>query len=474
MLESLEYKNKVAAVFMTAVFMQLMDTTIINVALPTLADEFQVDATAMDWTVLAFTLALAVMTPAAGWFGDRFGLRETFLVCLAGFVTASVLCGAAQSLDQLIIARTIKGAFSGMILPVGAALLLGSFPLPERSDAARKVITVVVVAPALGPIVGGLILEVTSWRWIFLSNVPIGLVALVLAFRWLEPGVGDKTDAGPFDIIGFALSTAGLAMLVYSLARGGELGWGSSHILTTFGLSVVALAALIPFELRSTHPLLSLRLLSSRLFGMINLLAIPVYGAFMALVYLLPLFLQKEAGLTPLQVGVAIASQPIGVLAMTQVTGKYLYKQIGPRRLILVGSAVGLLTGLAAWRFDTSTTVWMVAMVMFVRGAGMGLIFVPVQTAVYAEIRPSELGRATALFTTIRQLAPAIGVAVAASVLSAGFARDPDDVATRVDSYQQAILLTSLLFVLGGLLALFIKDEDAASTMAETRGPLAD
>ncbi|MFT5269157.1 MAG: MFS family permease, partial [Acidimicrobiales bacterium] len=186
MLERFGYKNLVAAVYIAALFMQIMDGTIINVALPTLAEEFDVDATAMDWTVLSFTIALAVMTASAGWFGQRLGLRRAFMVALGGFIVTSLLCGVAQSLNQLVAARALQGAAAGLITPIGSALLFNAFPIEERSIASRKVITVAVIAPALGPIVGGAILEFVSWRWIFFVNLPIGAVALLLAWMWIQ------------------------------------------------------------------------------------------------------------------------------------------------------------------------------------------------------------------------------------------------------------------------------------------------
>ncbi len=458
------YKNAVALVYTAALFMQVMDSTIINVALPTLAEEFDVDATAMDWTVLSFTLALATMTAAAGWFGDRFGLRPMFLSCLVGFTVASALCGASQSLEQLIAARAVQGAFAGMMIPIGAALVFRAFPLSERAEASRKIITVVVIAPAVGPIIGGILLEFTSWRWIFFVNVPIGLVSLALANSWLRKD--DPVDAGPFDVRGFVLSTTGLGFLIYGLSSGGERGWGSTHIVLSLVISLLALIALVFVELGQDQPLLALRLTKDRLFSTINLLAIPIYGSFIALVYLLPLFLQDEAGFSPLRVGLVVAPQPIGVLLMTQFTGRIFYKRFGPRRLIIVGSLIALGSGIVASTFDTTTTLWTVGATMLVRGLAMGLVFIPIQSAVFARIEQRDLSRATAMFGTTRQLAPAIGVALGSSILASGFARDVEDSANRVDSYQRAILMTAALFAVAAVIALWIEDEDAAATMA--------
>ncbi len=466
MLERFGYKNIVAGVYIGALFMQIMDGTIINVALPTLATEFDVAPTAMDWTVLSFTLALAIMTASAGWIGDRIGLRPAFIWALAGFVVASIICGLAQSLDQLVAARALQGAFAGMITPVGSALLFNAFPIEERSVASRKVITVAVIAPALGPIVGGAILEFTSWRWIFFVNVPIGALALVLAIVGLrkEP----PKDAGKFDISGFILSACGLGLLIYGISRGGERGWDSSQIQVSLIAGVVLLVALVFVELRKERPLLALRLTKDRMFSACNLLAIPVYAGFIGLIYLLPLFLQNESGRSPLEVGLAVFPQPLGVLVMSQFTGRFFYKRFGPRRLIFVGCVAALVIGLIVARFDETTGLGVIRLLMFSRGLAMGLIFIPLQAAVYAKMSPVDMGRATAIYSTTRQLAPAIGVAVGTTVLATGLAGS-STLDGRVDGYQSAMFVSALFFAVAALISLWIRDEDAAATMAPTR-----
>lgn len=463
MLERFGYKNLVAAVYISALFMQIMDGTIINVALPTLAEEFEVDATAMDWTVLSFTIALAVMTASAGWFGERLGLRRAFLLALGGFVVTSLLCGLAQSLDQLVVGRALQGASAGLITPVGSALLFNAFPIEERSVASRKVITVAVIAPALGPIVGGGILEIASWRWIFFVNLPVGAVALALAWMWLRDEETAATTT--FDAAGFALLVGGLGLTLYGLSRGGERGWTSTRILLALVVGVVLLAGLVVVELRKRRPLLHLRLLTERNFRGYNVVSLPVYAGFISLIYLLPLFLQKEGSYSPLDVGLALFPQPLGVLVMSQVVGRVLYKRIGPRRLMLAGTVVALAVGIATARIDTDVDLWFVRVLMFVRGLAMGLFFVPIQSAVYARVERNDMGRATAIYGTSRQIAPAIGVAIASTVLANGLAGStlPAD---RVAGYQAAMLASALMFAVAGLFVFRLRDRDAAATMA--------
>lgn len=455
------YKNRVARVYMAALFMQVMDATIINVALPTLADEFGVEVTAVDWTVLSFSLALAIMTASAGWLGDRFGLKPTFVAALAGFVVASALCGAAQTLDQLVAFRALQGGFAGALAPIGSALIFGAFPLEERAIAARKVVTVVVIAPALGPIVGGAILEVTSWRWIFYVNVPIGIAATVMAVLWLRR---DEARPGePFDLGGFFLAAASIGLLIFGVSRGTERGWTSPVILLSLGVGTLLAVALVVVELRHPNPLLPLRLLQDRLFGVANLLTVPLYAGFLALIFLVPQFVQNEGGYSPLQAGVALLPQPIGILIMSQVVGRVFYDRFGPRRLLVFGCVLGVVSGMAMTQVAPDASLAVFGAILFVRGLGVGLVFVPLQTAAYANIGPRDLPRATAILNTTRQFSPALGVAIASAVLAAGLGGASTG-AQRIDAYQQAMWASVVLFALATLVATRIDDQQAEHT----------
>jgi len=462
-LERFGYKNLVAAVYISALFMQIMDGTIINVALPTLADEFNVDATAMDWTVLSFTIALAVTTASAGWFGERVGLRRGFLIALAGFVITSLLCGLAQSLRQLVIGRALQGSAAGLITPIGSALLFNAFPIEERSVASRKVITVAVIAPALGPVVGGLILKFTSWRWIFFVNLPVGAIALAMAWKWIR--ADEPSDAKRFDVTGFVLLASGLSLTLYGISRGGDRGWGATPIWLSLVVGLALLSAMAFVELRARQPLLELRHFAERNFRVFNVVSLPVYAGFISLLYLLPLFLQMEAGHDPLQVGLALFPQPLGVLVTSQLVGRFLYKRYGPRRLMLVGAAGALLVGLATARIDTDVSLGYVRVLMFARGLAMGLFFVPIQSAVYARTERRAMTQATAIYGTTRQVAPAVGVAIVSTVLANGIAGSTI-AADRVVGYQQALVASALMFAVAALVTLWVRDRDVAATMA--------
>jgi len=457
-LERFGYQNLVAAVYISALFMQIMDGTIINVALPTLAEEFNVDATAMDWTVLSFAIAMAVVTASAGWVGDRLGLKRAFLIALGGFVVTSLLCGAAQSLQQLVIGRALQGASAGLITPIGSALLFNAFPIEDRSVASRKVITVAVIAPALGPVVGGAILQFASWRWIFFVNLPIGLIGLALTWMWIRDE--EPQDARRLDVSGFVLLACGLGLLLYGVSRGGERGWESTPIWLSLVVGIVLLVALTAVELRKRQPLLDLRQFAERNFRVFNIVSIPVYAGFISLIYLLPLFLQKEAGHDPLAVGLALFPQPLGVLVTSQIVGRLLYKRVGPRRLMIAGAVVAFVVGIATAQIDTDVNLWTIRLLMFVRGLAMGLFFVPIQAGVYARTAKPSMTQATAIYGTTRQVAPAVGVAIVSTVLANGLASD------RLASYQQAMIASAVMFAVAAVVSLFVRDRDVAATMA--------
>src|SRR5882762_7665126 len=221
----LEYKWVVAAVFVCGMFMDIMDTTIVFVATPPLQRDFHTTTTSIEWVVLGYLLSLAIWIPASGWIGDRIGTKKVFLFALAMFTVASALCGQAHSLNELVAFRVLQGVGGGMLTPVGTAMLFRAFPPIERAKASTVLIIPTVLAPALGPIVGGWLVTDVSWRWIFYVNLPVGVVG--------------------FDLGGFLLSGAGLALVLYALSEGPLKGWRSPIVLSTGAVGLLLFALLV-------------------------------------------------------------------------------------------------------------------------------------------------------------------------------------------------------------------------------------
>jgi EmrB/QacA subfamily drug resistance transporter len=466
----LRYEYVVAIVFVTGLFMEILDTTIVNVALPTLAREFGVGTTDVEWVVVAYLLSLAVWIPASGWIGDRFGTKRTFLFAIAVFTVASALCGQANGLWELVLFRVLQGVGGGMMTPVGTAMLFRAFAPERRAKASTVLIIPTVMAPALGPVLGGLLVTQFSWRWVFYVNVPLGIAAFVFGLVALREH--REPSAGPFDVAGFVLSAVGLAALLYALSEGPIEGWRSPEILIAGIGGLLAFALLTRIELRKPAPMLALRLLRDRMFRNANLASALSYSSFAAILFLMPLFLQELRGLSALESGLTTFPQAIGVLVSSQIAGR-LYPFVGPRRLMVFGLVGAACTAFTFTQVDLGTDLWVIRGLMFTRGVFMAFAFIPLQAATYSTITSADTGRATAIFSTQRQVAAAFGVATAATVLTTAMTRQlagvvPGSAAAidaQVSSYHVVFLAASLLAFGAAAVALLIRDEDAAATM---------
>jgi EmrB/QacA subfamily drug resistance transporter len=467
----IEYKWVVATIFVLGLFMEIMDTTIINVAIPTLAEEFKVNAASMEWVVIGYLLPLAVWIPASGWIGDRFGTKKTFLFALFLFTVASMLCGVAQNMEQLIAFRVLQGVGGGMLTPVGTAMLYRSFPPEERARASTVLIVPTVIAPALGPVIGGAIVDHLSWRWIFYVNLPIGIAGFVFGALFLKEH--REPQAGRFDLPGFVLSGAGLALFLYAITQGPSHGWASTSVLVTGIGGLLLIGLLIKVELTVAEPMLALRLYRDRIFRNANMVNSLSYGSFMAFLFLLPQMLQGPFGLSALETGLSTLPQALGVILMSQIVGR-LYHTVGPRRLITTGLVVTALVTVPFVLIDAGTNLWLIPVLMFVRGCGMSFTFVSLQSSTYANIEARDTGRASAIFSTQRQASAAIGVAVLATVFITQFNR-ASDTKTPVDATMSAYhlaFLVSIGFAIAAAFAahFYISDKDAARTMRSHSG----
>ncbi len=457
----LEYKWLVAIVFVCGMFMDIMDTTIVFVATPTLKTQFGATNASIEWVVLGYLLSLAIWIPASGWIGDRIGTKKVFLFALAMFTIASALCGQAHSLGELVTFRVLQGVGGGMLTPVGTAMLFRAFPPIERAKASTVLIIPTVLAPALGPIVGGWLITDVSWRWIFYVNLPVGVVGFVLGALYLREH--REETAGRFDLPGFLLSGAGLALVLYALSEGPEKGWRSSSVLFSGIVGVLLFALLIVVETRVESPMLTLRLYRDRMFRNANIVLTLTYGSFIGVLFILPLFLQELRGLSAIQSGLTTFPQAVGVIVASQLVGR-LYHRVGPRRLIFWGmvgmSGITMLLAVVGLHTD----LWWIRLIMFGRGVCVAFAFVPLQAATYANITPEDTGRASAIYSTQRQVAAALGVAVLTTVLLTRLPVGPD-VNAAVSAYHEAFFVGACLVVLAAISSLLIRDEDAASTI---------
>jgi EmrB/QacA subfamily drug resistance transporter len=458
-------KVAVGVVFVAAMFMSIMDITIVNVALPTIGRDFGVPATSVDAVSISFLVSLAVFIPASGWLGDRFGGKRVLLSAIVVFTSASVLCGLASSLGELVLFRILQGAGGGMLAPVGMAMLLRAFPPAERIRASAILTVPTTFAPALGPVLGGLLVTDLSWRWVFFVNLPIGLVAFVFGLVFLEGGTEHRP--GRFDTLGFVLSGGGLGLLMYGVSEGPVRGWDDSLVLLTIAVGLVLLGAMALVELRTRHPLVDLRLLANRLFRAANGVMILASASFLGTLYVVSLYYQDGRGLTPLGSGLSTFPEAIGVMTGAQVASRILYPLLGPRRHIAIGmSGIAVTTALMAL-IGGDTSLWWMRLLMFAIGFSIGQVFVPAQAAGFATISAAATGKASTMFNALRQLGGAIGVAIFTTAIVAVNPFHAVDGRTVPDlgAYHLAFLIAAVIALAGVAVALRIHDADAISTL---------
>jgi EmrB/QacA subfamily drug resistance transporter len=458
------YPSKVMTVYILGLFMTIIDGTMVNVALPSMAGDFGVAAVEVEWIAVGYLLTYAAVIPAAGWLGDRFGTKTVFVTALIAFVITSIACGLAQSLEQLIVFRILQGLGAGLVTPVGAAMLYRAFPMEERAKAAIGVLSVAVIAPAIGPMLGGILVDTVSWHWIFLINGPLGAVAVVLSAMWLTETRLDRP--GRFDVAGFVLSGATVGILLYTLSIGPDRGWFSAYTLSFALVGTASLVALIVIELRIPEPILTLRLLQDRLFRTINIAAAMTYAGFFGMIFVLPLYLQSLRGYSAFESGLAQSPQAFGVFLVSNLLGKRLYRLIGPRRLMVVGTAATAAITCVYATADLTTPLSTIAGFSFARGLAVGMVFVSIQTAAYATTSMADTGRATSLFNTQRQVSYAAGVALAATVIAAILpeAGEAAAAADRLGAYQAGFLAVGLIMLPAAVISWFIDDDDVAAT----------
>lgn len=450
-------RRAVALAYVAAIFMTAMDMHVVNVALPTLSRVFGATIAATQWTVVAYLLSLAVVIPASGWIGDRIGTKRAFLIAIGMFTGASALCGLSQSLAELIAARVLQGVGGGMLMPVGTALLFRTFPPEQRARVTYTLIIPVLAAPASAPLIGGVLTQSLSWRWVFFVNLPVGLATLVLCAVYLEDG--REHVPGRLDVVGIVLAAAGLSAVVYAISEGSAQGWGSPGILASGIGGLAVLAAFIRYELRHPDPLLRLELLRDRLFRGTQVVFALTSASFLGCLYLTPIFLQEAHGQSPLGSGSTTFVEAVGVMFASQPFG-WLYRRVGPRVLMTVGS-LGVMLTLGAFVFvDGDTSLWTIRGLLFAAGAINSATFLAVQTSMFATISARDTSHASAIYTAQRQASIAAGIAILSTIVAS---RSGDPLAGFHDAY----LAAAVLALLGAVATvLLVRTEDARATMA--------
>jgi EmrB/QacA subfamily drug resistance transporter len=407
----------IAAVVVVGAIMSILDTTIVNVALETLSRDLHAPLDQVQWVATGYLLALAVVIPLTGWSAERFGARRVWLTSVVLFVVGSVLCGLSWDLTSLIAFRIVQGIGGGMVMPVGMILLTQSAG-PQRVGRVMSVVGVpMLLGPVLGPVIGGLIIDSLSWRWIFFVNVPIGIVGVLMGLRWLPRG-GGVEHPGRLDWLGLILLSPGLGLAVFGLAETsthGGLTATSSWLPLVSGLALIVAFTL--HALRAERPLIDMRLFASRAFSSAALTTFLVSIAFFGSMLLLPLFFQIGRGETALHAGLLQAPQGIGAALAMPLAGA-LTDRFGGGRVAAVGIALMTLATIPLTLVQADTPLWELDVVLFVRGIALGATMMPAMAAAYATLEHAAVPRATSALNVIQRVGGSIGTAVLSIVLA--------------------------------------------------------
>ena len=398
-----------------ALFMVVLDNLVVSVALPTIHRDLGASIQSLEWTVNAYVLAYAVLLLTGAALGDRFGRKRMFLIGLGVFTAASAAAALAPSTGLLVAARAIQGAGAAMVTPLTLTLLAEAFPQEKRGLAIGVWSGVSGIAVALGPLVGGAVVQAISWHWIFWINVPIGIVLAPLALRWLSESRGPY---GTLDLRGLALASAGAFGVVFGLVRAQSLGWTSPAILVSIGLGIALVAGFVAWELRTPEPMLPMSFFAKRSFAVTNVVSLSMYFGMFGSIFFLSQYLQNVLGNTPLQAGEKLLVWTGASMVVAPLAGIF-SERFGSRLFMAAG--LSLQAGALGWLALTVSTDqhYSQMIVPFVMaGAGMALVFAPSANAVLSSVRTEQAGQASGANNAIREVGGVLGVAVLASVFT--------------------------------------------------------
>ncbi len=409
----------IAMAVMLATFMEVLDTSIASVALPYIAGSLSATTDEATWVLTSYLVANAIVLPASNWCSLRFGRKRFLMSCVALFTAASFACGAAPSLAFILVARVIQGAGGGALQPISQAILLESFP-PRKRGAAMAVFAFgVVVAPVLGPTLGGWLTDTYSWRYAFYINIPIGLLALYMINRFIkDPHYIRDARVPAFDNIGFGALVIWTGLLQIMLDKGQEDDWfGALWIRWVFFFLITSFALFAWHSWHSHEPMVDLKLLKNRNFG-IGCLLIFLFGiAIYSTIVLLPLFYQELLGYTAFTAGLVVAPRGIGAICGMPVIG-YLSNKVDPRYLLSFGFGIFGLTTLYFGNVTLGISPTTLLVPILITGFGLSFVFVPISIAAYGTLRNEQMGSASGLFNLMRNVGGSIGISLASTLLT--------------------------------------------------------
>src|SRR5215467_12576349 len=408
----------IAISVMLGTFMEVLDTTVVNVSLQHIAGSLSVTPKKATWMLTSYLMTNAIVLPLTGWLANYFGRRNVLLASVGGFTIFSFLCGIAPNLPLLIVFRVFQGATGGGLQPLSQAILMEAFPPEKRAKAMAFWALGIVVAPMLGPVLGGWITESYSWRWLFYINIPIGIAAVAMAMLFIHDPPYIKRGEGGVDYWGIGYLAIGIGALQIMLDKGQEEDWFGSHFILTLAiLCVIGFVFFVVRELATGHPVVELRIFKNRTFAtgvfLMTVLGFVLYGS----TVLLPLWLQTLMGYSALQAGMAMLPRGLGSFLFMPIVG-ILMSKIEPRKLLAAGLTLSAFSLYSLSKLSLNAGYWDIFWPQLLQGTSMGLLFVPLTTITNGGIPKEEMGNATSLFNLMRNLGASIGIASVTTIVA--------------------------------------------------------
>jgi EmrB/QacA subfamily drug resistance transporter len=405
----------ISGVVILGMIMSILDTTIVNVALATLSHDLHSPLAQVQWVITGYLLALAAVIPVTGWAARRFGAKRVYLVSLVLFTLGSGLCGLSDSTTSLVIFRVMQGIGGGMIMPV-SMMIMAHVAGPQRVGRVMGIVSMpAMLAPILGPVVGGLILQNLHWSWIFFVNVPIGVIAFMLGWRMLPQT--DSGVAGKLDVLGVGLLSGGSALFIFGISElGSGAGLGTPEVLLPVIAGVVLTVLFVLHALRVERPLLDVRLYSNRVFAGASFVNFGLGAALFGAMILVPLYYQEVRGESVIHTGLLNGPQGLGALVAMPLASR-LTQRFGGGRVALCGVSLLCVSTIPFAFLGAHTSILGISLLLVVRGVSIGMSFMPAMNAAFASMRPEQISDATPQINVLMRLGGAIGTSVLAVVL---------------------------------------------------------
>jgi EmrB/QacA subfamily drug resistance transporter len=469
--EAVASRNRIWTLLIVSVglFMVVLDNLIVSVALPSIHRDLGASMQSLEWTVNAYVLSYAVLLLTGAALGDRFGRKRMFIFGIILFTAASAGSALAPNMGILIATRALQGVGAAIVTPLTLTLLADSFPADNRGLALGVWSGISGIAVALGPLVGGAVIQLSSWHWIFWINVPVGLVLIPTASRLLHESYGSERS---FDLLGLALASTGLFGLVFGLIRAQTLGWSAPEVIASLAAGVVLVIAFVIQELRTPDPMLPMSFFKRRAFAVTNVVSLSMYFGMFGSIFFMSQYLQNVLGNTPLEAGLKLLVWTGSIMVVSPLAG-YFSERLGSRMFMVGGLtlqaiALGWLATEAS--VDQSYTSMIIPFIF--GGAGMALVFAPAASAVLASVRTDQAGQASGATNAIRELGGVLGISVLSTVFSNhGSYASPQDF---VNGLQPTMWVGVAVLAAGALIALVLRFDSSAHAVMTSDAELAD